>query len=397
MSAALRKWSRLVPVMFIGVLLLGSMLTPSAFAQSSNTLQDNVPGSLLVFPIFDVFGANETKIRVVCNGVTGTTLRLTFICQPNTTSNVFCPSFDENVDCTSHQTLVFDVDTELFGACPTGQGFVVVWAEDLCTDTSASFNPSNSTCTTATGGSITLGEFAPISYNQLFGSYHLYYHGVAAPGTCGIAGVPCAPPPLGPNPDTEAENAIAIQSRQTVFSFLGTDTPAGLTVTFGSTTAFDYVALPKTVQTDFAVPGAPLTAGPTPPVLADGISGLELQTNVILLNMNYSQFLNGPLANMSVIAWNWHETGFTSTHRFICWERVPINLIDTRIVFGGPFFDTDSSYGNIRFTPSPLTGATSPQLLGAIEEVTNIGRTIRNMVHSSTAASPATFVTDIER
>src|SRR5215471_4787396 len=193
MSAALRKWFRLVPVIVLGALLVGSMLmAPPALAQSSNTLQDNVPGSLLVYPIFDVFGANRTKIRVTCNGVSGTTLRLTYICQPSgtSTSSLFCPSFDENVDCTSHQTLVFDVFTQLFGACPTGQGYVVVWAEAQCDSSQPSFN--GATCATATGGTITNGEFAPISYNQLFGSYFLYYNGSAAPGTCGIPGAPCA-------------------------------------------------------------------------------------------------------------------------------------------------------------------------------------------------------------
>jgi hypothetical protein len=381
--------------MFIGALLLGSLLAPQALAQSSNTLQDDVPGSLLVFPIFDVIGGNQTKIRVTCNGTTGTTLRFTYICQPlgTSSSSLFCPSFDENIDCTPHQTLVLDIGTQLFAACPTGQGFIVVWAETLCRATSASFNPNTNSCATATGGFISLGEFAPISYNQLFGSYHLYFNGFAnAPGvSCG--GVPCSPPPIGIVPDLEAANAIAVQSQQPVFSFLGTDAPVGLTLTFGPTTAFDYVSLPKTVETDFAAPGAALIAGP-PPIPPDTSSGLELQTNIILLNMNYSQFAAIPTAAMSVNAWNWFEIGFTSTHRFICWERIPINLIDARITAAGPF---GAPYGNIRFTPSPLAGATSPQLLGAIEEVADVGRTIRNMIHSSTAASPATFITDIER
>jgi len=98
MSAAMRQWYRLVPVMFIGALLLGGLQAPPALAQSSNTVQDDVPGSLLVFPIFDIFGANRTKIRVTCNGVTGTTLRFTYICQPTGTSttSAFCLSFDEH-------------------------------------------------------------------------------------------------------------------------------------------------------------------------------------------------------------------------------------------------------------------------------------------------------------
>src|SRR5262249_6497794 len=141
-----------------------------------------------------------------------------------------------------------------------GQGYVVVFAENQCP-------PTGGPCTTATGGILAPGEFGPISYNQLFGSYTLYYNGDSATGACGIAAAPCAPPPVGPNPDEEAANAIAIQSQHSAFSFLGKDTNGALSLTFGTTTAFDYVALPKVVQTDFAVPGAPLNAGPVPPLL----------------------------------------------------------------------------------------------------------------------------------
>src|SRR5215831_8927494 len=126
MSEAIRKWYRLGPVMFVGVLLLGSMMAPLALAQVSNTLQDNVPGSLLVFPIYDVFGGNQTKIRITCNGVTGATIRFTFIEQPEGTSNssLFCPSLDVRYPCTSHQTIVLDVSTELGNPPPTkGQGY----------------------------------------------------------------------------------------------------------------------------------------------------------------------------------------------------------------------------------------------------------------------------------
>src|SRR5262249_35869215 len=142
--------------------------------------------------------------------------------------------------------------------------------------------------------------------------------------------------------------------------------------------------------------GAALIAGPStfPPFIPpDTVSGTELQTNIILLNLDYTQFGAIAPAALSVQAWNWFEVGFTSTHRFICWERIPINLIDPRITACGP---CGAPYGNIRFTPSPLTGPSSPHILGAIEEVTSVGRTIRNMIHSSTAASPAIFITDIE-
>src|SRR5262249_35367905 len=59
-------------------------------------LQESTPGSFLVFPIFDVIGGNQTKIRFTCNGVTGTRVRVTYICQPGPGTSAFCPSFDES-------------------------------------------------------------------------------------------------------------------------------------------------------------------------------------------------------------------------------------------------------------------------------------------------------------
>src|SRR5690242_9784607 len=112
MSAAIRKWYRLVPVMFLGVLLLlGSMMTPPALAQVSNALQDQVPGSLLVFPIFDVIGANRTKIRISNNGPVAVELHIQYICQPlgSGTTSQFCASFDHNLPLTHNQTIVIDV------------------------------------------------------------------------------------------------------------------------------------------------------------------------------------------------------------------------------------------------------------------------------------------------
>src|SRR5262249_35004286 len=170
-------------------------------------------------------------------------------------------------------------------------------------------------------------------------------------------------------------------------------------LSFGTTTAFDYVAFPAAVQADFAAPLAPLIAGPAGGVLGgpvippDTVSGIELETNIILLNMNYSQFALNAGASMSGNVWNWLEVGTTTTHRFICWEPIPINVIDPRITFLGPF---GANYGQIRFTPTPSSGPSAPAILGSIEQVADIGRTIRNLIHSSTAASPTIYITDIE-
>ena len=363
-----------------------------------NFTSPQLPGSLLVFPLFDIIGGNQTKIRITCNGATHTRVRVTYVCQPQGTSttSAFCPAFDESWPCTPHQTLVIDVGTALGGACPTRQGYIVAFAEAQCTPDAASFNPSTRTCTSGNGSAIPLGNFQPISYNQLFGSYHLFYRGGANPPSLRCGDVPCSPPAAGPIPDVEAAHAIAIQSPQPLFTFLGTDTGGALSLSFGIEPTADYGPLPKVVETDFAAPGAALLAGPStfaPFIPADTASGTELQTNIILLNLNYTQFGLNTLATMSVQIWNWFEVAFTSTHRFICWERIPIDLIDSRLTAAGLF---GTPYGNIRFTPSPLTGATSPHLLGVLEEVSTVGRTIRTMIHSATAASPATFVTDIE-
>src|SRR5262249_10533856 len=159
------------------------------------------------------------------------------------------------------------------------------------------FNASTGTCTSATGGTIPVGEFAPISYNQLFGSCFLYYPGPEIIGVnppsalCG--GGPCSPPHTSPFRallvrGMETLNAIAIQSPHLAFSLLGNDIGGALSFSFGTTTASDYCALPRTLVTDFAVPGAPLFAGPSnfpPGINFDTASAIELQTNIILLNL----------------------------------------------------------------------------------------------------------------
>src|SRR5262249_15637982 len=74
-----------------------------ALAQVSNTLQDSALGSLLVYPIFDIFGANRTKIRITNSGNTGAPavdlrVRTTYVCQPVGASNTSasCPTFVED-------------------------------------------------------------------------------------------------------------------------------------------------------------------------------------------------------------------------------------------------------------------------------------------------------------
>src|SRR5215831_10184737 len=65
------KKYRLVSVLCMGVLLLGSLMVSPALAIISQTVQDSIPGSLLVFPIFDIIGANRTKIEITNRGGVG--------------------------------------------------------------------------------------------------------------------------------------------------------------------------------------------------------------------------------------------------------------------------------------------------------------------------------------
>src|SRR5262249_34292184 len=108
---------------------------PSPPPPPLGSLPANSPGRLLVFPIFDVIGGNRTKIRIVNLGVTSVSVSVNAICQPQGTSSTdsaFCPVFGLSYALVPHQTIVLDVGDLLFGDCPTGQGYIVAWAEAQC-------------------------------------------------------------------------------------------------------------------------------------------------------------------------------------------------------------------------------------------------------------------------
>src|SRR5215831_16156289 len=54
MSVAMRRWSRLVPVMCMGIWLLGSLMMPPALVHGEGDGDCGDPGSFTVFPIFDI-------------------------------------------------------------------------------------------------------------------------------------------------------------------------------------------------------------------------------------------------------------------------------------------------------------------------------------------------------
>ncbi len=379
----------------IGALLALTLGAPATLMAQTNILQDNSPGSMLVFPIFDAIGGNQTKLRIVNDSSASVQIRVIFACQPNVNSNTAqaCHSWSERFSAVAqHETIVLDVADELLrlqANCQTRQGYVVAIAERMCPVGGASC-PTSQTGTQPPGFSkpppvvIAPGQSAPISWNFLSGSLQLFYNGFAnAPNVKCAFGVPCSPPPVGPVPDVEEINAISIQSQQPQGNFLGKDTGAGTrSLTFGTNAASDYAALPGTVGANFAAPGASLVSGPVTvaPFIPTGTSsGTELQTNAILLNLQAAlNDLNQP-ASLNTDIWNWFSVGFTSTHQFTCWERLPIDSIDNRITAIGAF---GAPYGNLRFTP-----VSGPALLAAIEQVSTVGRTLRTMSHSGSTST----------
>jgi hypothetical protein len=122
----------------------------------------------------------------------------------------------------------------------------------------------------------------------------------------------------------------------------------------------------------FAAPLAPLIEGPWNP---DTVSGTELQTNFILLDPYAVFTAANRIRSVPMQVWNWLGVGFTTSTQFVCWERIPVETIDSRFGFGL----LGSPNGSVRVPPLPLEGG-RPAVLGAVEEVRDVGRTIRAMV-----------------
>jgi len=350
------KWQRLVPVMVVGALLLGSAMVQPALAQ----LRDGEPGSFLVFPLFDIASGNSTKIRITNTGPTTRDVRIVWICPGTALANgplqSFCDSNDFRFTLTGHATIVKDVATQLFPSCSAG--FIVAFAQDNATA-------------------------KPISWNLLTGSYQLIYGN-------------------GGDTTAEAEQAITIQSTQPALSVLGSDDGNGnLQLQFGTpvapATQVDYQALPSTLFSDFAAIGGQLT----PPPLGAGLPPLETDTRLILLTLSIFTGASNSTARAAINTWDQVENGpFSSSHEFICWDRFGSSGIGSTPFKKTPAGPLTTDYGSLKVTSNAVNGY-NPAFLGAIEEVsaltaaaTTRGNTIRNLFHAASKSS--TFITDNE-
>jgi hypothetical protein len=154
-----------------------------------------VPGSFLVFPLFDVSKGYATQIRITNTGPI-MDVQLNFVC-PGTKADPFCDALDRHIRLTKYETKILDV-SKLNPPCT--EGYVVAFAEN--------------------------GSHEAIAFDHLMGSYH-----IASKGSL------------------EAAPAISIQSVKDEGENLGADEE--LQFGEGAGPDPDYRALPSHLYTDF--------------------------------------------------------------------------------------------------------------------------------------------------
>ena len=320
------QWHKLVKVMIVGVGLLGSAMVLPAIAQP---LRGELPGSLLIFPEFNILPPAVTQLRIsdIQSPALGGTTRvhLNYICPPSGgpgasggTASV-CAEVDRHKFLTFHGTLIIDVATDLggpFPGAPCNKGFVVAFVENAA--------------------------HQAISANQLIGSYQ-------------ISGTDI--------PDgAEAVQAIAVQSPQAPGKELGTiDATGELVLNFGILSTSDYVSLPWILYTDFQA----VNTLAVPPK----------RTELIVLTMDIKSGLANPQAVVGVHAWNQFEDEFSSTLRFTCWAEYELEAISGLLTAA----NLGSPIGSLQAKAVTASGY-SPTLLGLIRE-TGPGPTLRRLYH----------------
>jgi len=381
------KWYRFVPVLLVGVFILGGAMVQPALAQVM--VQDR-PGSFLVYPLFDVISAqlpdplagvrNETKIRITnLSSQFDVFAHVVMICGSGSVDfpSTVCAENNFPVFLSHHSTVVLDLSTQ-GRACDSG--FVVVYAQ---ANVGSFLNPGEAGI-----------PGAPISFNALIGDYQVFIRQNRA-----TIPYPLNPAPLNPasplfvpsiDNTVEAGNAISIQSPQVAFTKLGTQPSANrMVLSFGTPVApeivADYAFLPKFLYADFAAVASDLSGQD-----ADTDGGLELDTRLILLTLDLTTNVSGSLS-ADLLVWDQDEDvhstpGITAS----CWDRRPLATISTAFYNNETFvlpgmLPTD--YGSLRVS---TRGAA---LLGAIEEVsllpdpnalviTSRGNTIRSLFQS---------------
>lgn len=251
----------------IGTLLaIFGCLPACVFAQ---TMQDNTPGTFLLFPKFDIRGDTATQIRIVNNGPSNIKAHLIVVCPGVKNVDQFCAELDTTITFTRHQTRVIDI-SDLHPPCTQGYVTALAWGA---------------------GGQNDIGGIAgnnrALSYNHLTGSYRI---------TAGR--------------ELEAENALASQSTAAQGTFIANNARPGLGL------------LPPGARlyTDFK--------SVIPAVGASPASGSRLT----LVDLNVSPGTQNPVAAIFVDFWNTAEVPYSTSLEFVCWTDIQLDLISANFL-----------------------------------------------------------------
>lgn len=126
------------------LLLAGLTMFGARIAQAAPN-QPLVPGTMLVFPEFDIQGDSRTQLRIINTGAREIRFHYNYVCPGIPRGNDTCAKSDRTKSLTPHQTLVLDVASE---NPPCERGFVIGYAVDRAT--------------------------GPISFNYLIGTYNIF-------------------------------------------------------------------------------------------------------------------------------------------------------------------------------------------------------------------------------
>jgi len=348
------NWSKLVQVVMLGIFLMGSALVLSAAAQTpapppNGVLHDTEPGSVLVFPAYDIRDGRTTQIRITDTNdgpefANSVFVKLNFVC-PGIKPFGPCQELDIKISLTYHSTFVFDIPS--FVRPPCDEGYIVAYVVSRTND-------------------------RPISYNHLIGSYHL----------------DSTPPAEDVDPVervTHAANAIAIQA-VTATDFAPITPTTGLPVLTFDGAPGHYVQLASTLFSDFRAASAEVP---------DPVTGSEL----FLLTLDIISGAQNPATLVFIDFWNRFETEFSTTHEFVCWSRVRLDALDFNfraVSLGAPYGSLEiTSVPNCPF-PGACRGpggfvAYDPTILGAIREFGPEILNIRNLYHDNIAKATAYF------
>lgn len=302
---------------------------------SAQVGQENVPGSFLVFPKFDIRGASATQVRIVNTGESNVNVHLNFVCPGVKNVNDFCAALDTTITFTPHQTRVIDV-ADLHPPC--NQGYLVGYAYGA-------------------GGQFDIGGLGarnrPISYNFLIGSYHISSGRLL-----------------------EADNAIASQSVQAPGTILG----AGGRLRFGGG---DYTPMATQHFTDFRAVRFGTEGDP------------DLGSRLTLLTLDVLAGMQNPPAVAFIDFWNAAEVPFSTSVEFVCWTERQLDTIDANFLED----NLGSTVGSMTITPfpnCPLPGGCpplipyDPALLGQIQEYGD-GETAARTLHHDLSPKASSF------